>query len=280
MHWKSHPIYDKYELNTNGEIRHKRLQRLLNCNDPDNHKGYVRVTLHHNGRQVTKNLHRLVIETFKGLNDKEVNHKDGNKLNNALSNLEYCDRVENAKHAANKSLYKKGDKVHTALISNKEVHEICRMLALGYKTKYILKNMKFPNNNKYRNIIRRIYDRSAWRAISDLYVWDSMIIPEVDNVDEISMTLKVRNKKKKTITYSEEMLTDIINRLIDGERPYIIADSYPEFNRKNLLSHILRIRARKMQVTLYDKILEERSTTIEPTMVFKVRYGLSRVGLK
>ena len=54
--------------------------------------GYLLVSLYKNGKSKTKKIHRLVLETFvpnpNGL--PEVNHKDENKTNNELSNLEWC----------------------------------------------------------------------------------------------------------------------------------------------------------------------------------------------
>lgn len=55
-------------------------------------KGYVVVTLRLNGQQYTKKLHRLIAEVFvpnpEGL--PEVNHKDEDKSNNRVDNLEWC----------------------------------------------------------------------------------------------------------------------------------------------------------------------------------------------
>jgi hypothetical protein len=45
-------------------------------------------------------VHRLVMEAFAGPGPgKDVNHIDGDKTNNRLSNLEYCDRLHNVRHA-------------------------------------------------------------------------------------------------------------------------------------------------------------------------------------
>jgi hypothetical protein len=45
-------------------------------------------------------VHRLVMEAFVGEpGDQDVNHIDGNKVNNRLANLEYCDRLHNVRHA-------------------------------------------------------------------------------------------------------------------------------------------------------------------------------------
>ena len=59
--------------------------------------GYLKVTLHKNGKQKYFRIHRLVAEAFiPNVNDlPEVNHIDENKENNHVENLEWCDRKYN-----------------------------------------------------------------------------------------------------------------------------------------------------------------------------------------
>ena len=63
-------------------------------------KGYRRIIVRDNGRIRTVFVHRLVAEAFvpnpKGL--PQVNHKDGDKLNNRPENLEWCTNEENLRH--------------------------------------------------------------------------------------------------------------------------------------------------------------------------------------
>lgn len=66
----------------------------------DNGNGYLRVSLHKGGKQFTKYIHVLVAQSFIINSDNmiEVNHKDENKLNNHVSNLEWCDHVYNCNY--------------------------------------------------------------------------------------------------------------------------------------------------------------------------------------
>lgn len=63
-----------------------------------NHKGYLWL---HLGRNKTCYIHRLVAETFipNPENKSQINHKDGNKENNCVNNLEWTSNSENVLHA-------------------------------------------------------------------------------------------------------------------------------------------------------------------------------------
>ena len=59
--------------------------------------GYLVVSLRDNRKHY---VHKLVMEAFVGgAAGRDVNHLDGNKKNNCLDNLEYCDRLHNVRHA-------------------------------------------------------------------------------------------------------------------------------------------------------------------------------------
>lgn len=71
-----------------------------------NHKGYVYVILYKNNKQKGYLVHRLVAEAFipNPENKPQVNHIDGNKLNNHVSNLEWVSQQENMQHALSNGL--------------------------------------------------------------------------------------------------------------------------------------------------------------------------------
>lgn len=63
--------------------------------------GYHQVTLSKAGRLTYKGVHNLVAESFipNPEGKKQINHKDGNKSNNSVGNLEWCTSQENIIHA-------------------------------------------------------------------------------------------------------------------------------------------------------------------------------------
>ena len=68
--------------------------------------GYWDFILNHGGKQHSFRAHRLVAEYFipNPENKKQVNHIDGNKLNNNLNNLEWITNEDNMKHAVKNNL--------------------------------------------------------------------------------------------------------------------------------------------------------------------------------
>ena len=69
--------------------------------------GYIKTTLCINGEKKSYSVHLLVAKTFMPNNDESlvVNHKDLNKDNNCLDNLEWCTHSENTKHWVENSGY-------------------------------------------------------------------------------------------------------------------------------------------------------------------------------
>jgi hypothetical protein len=97
--WKSIDGYDNYEISDEGRVRNSKTGRVLkpSCS----RGGYEKVNLRSNGVQKSAKIHRLVAENFIPNDDysKVVNHKDGNKINNSVTNLEWCTPSENNRHA-------------------------------------------------------------------------------------------------------------------------------------------------------------------------------------
>lgn len=106
--WKDIKGYEElYQVSNLGRIKrkkHKRYDRNQMMNEKIikpaiNRFGYLRITLCKNSKHKCYSVHRLVIENFVGESELQVDHKDGNKLNNRLDNLEYVTSKENTNRA-------------------------------------------------------------------------------------------------------------------------------------------------------------------------------------
>ena len=81
--------------------------------------GYKRVTLYKENKPKTKLVHRLVAKAFLSNpnNLMVVNHKDGNKLNNIVTNLEWCTQSYNTSYHYNNHIAKSASKYIVLKIS-------------------------------------------------------------------------------------------------------------------------------------------------------------------
>ena len=96
MIWKDTPNWEEYyEINNYGEVRNKKSNNIL-IGDK-NSSGYMRVCLYNKNKRFRFFRHIMVAKLFLNNpnNFKEVNHIDGNKENNDMNNLEFCDRKHN-----------------------------------------------------------------------------------------------------------------------------------------------------------------------------------------
>ena len=97
--------FPNYMINKEGNIYSKPYKKLMKKHQ--NNDGYQTVNLSKNNKSKSFLIHRLVAEHFipKIEGKTKVNHKDGNKINNHVDNLEWCDDSENNmhRHKLNKS---------------------------------------------------------------------------------------------------------------------------------------------------------------------------------
>ena len=99
--WRDIPGYEGfYQVSDLGNIRSIRFNKIRNMKSWDSH-GYRAVELCMNNNRYTVGIHRLVALTFipNPENKPEVNHKDRNKSNNNVENLEWVTQSENVAHA-------------------------------------------------------------------------------------------------------------------------------------------------------------------------------------
>lgn len=87
-----------YGVTSCGRVYSYRRKRFLN--PQDNGNGYLKVVLYKDGKGKQHYLHRLVAEAYlDNPNDyPQINHKDENKTNNCINNLEFCTIAYNANY--------------------------------------------------------------------------------------------------------------------------------------------------------------------------------------
>ena len=124
------------------------------------HNGYAYVSISVHNKHKTRRAHRLIAEAFFGdANGLQVNHKDGNKANNAIDNLEYCTQSENMRHAFDTGLEKKyGKKVID--LDTKEVFNTLTDAAnaIGGSTGEMVNRVCSGKRSHYRNHHYAYYD--------------------------------------------------------------------------------------------------------------------------
>ena len=90
--------FEGYQVSSWGRIRNADGQILKPYRSE---KGYLKIELRKNGKGYKKRIHRLVASAFieNPQNLPQVNHKDGNKENNSVTNLEWVTDEQNKEHA-------------------------------------------------------------------------------------------------------------------------------------------------------------------------------------
>lgn len=171
--WKDVLGYEGiYQVSNKGNV--KSLQRLVYSKNGSyrtvkgsyislvvNNKGYFKIILHFKGLRTHVVAHRLVAIAFipNPENKPQVNHKDGNKLNNNDWNLEWNTSLENVKHSWNNGLSKHlyGEKGRNSKLTDKDILEI-------RKSNKSRKELSNYFNVSYMNIVS-ILNRITWKHI-------------------------------------------------------------------------------------------------------------------
>lgn len=152
-----------YKINTFGEVYSFIYNKKLKPYDSKSrfHKGYLKVRLYKNGKHYECTIHRLVACMFieNPENKPDVNHKDGNKLNNYVENLEWCTKSENIIHAFKTNLkdFSNG-KAPSCKLNIEQVKEIKNM----YKTNSFSQSHIAKSFNISPQLVNMIIKNKIW----------------------------------------------------------------------------------------------------------------------
>lgn len=190
--WKDIEGYEGlYQVSNLGRVKRilfvnniitKPTNKILSCNKIDN-LGYPQVALCKNGHRKYLRIHRIVAKSFipNPNNYPCVNHIDGNKRNNCISNLEWCNHSYNTIHALNTGLInaekrnkaskenikkaqksspclKGGENSPSSVLRENDVIEIRRL----YKNKEMSTRQLAEKYNVHISTIQRVLSRKTW----------------------------------------------------------------------------------------------------------------------
>ena len=102
--------------------------------------GYLKLNVWAKGKVRSRPVHRLIAEAFipNPENKPEVNHKNGNKTDNSVENLEWCTHSENIQHSVNDiKTFPLGEQRKESVLTDEKVKRIRRLKLLGFKQKSI-----------------------------------------------------------------------------------------------------------------------------------------------
>ena len=130
---------------------------LVHSHDVD---GYCIITLNHKGKKYTRKIHRLVAEYFipNPNNLPQVNHKNGNKNDNDVRNLEWMSGLDNIRHAMDTNL-------RYRINFEEYIHDVCRLIS---ENKLSIPEIS-DETGISQSTIRKILKKKQWVDISDNY---------------------------------------------------------------------------------------------------------------
>jgi len=170
---RSLDFYTRRGYGTHMDIRAGRIRKTCFLK-----AGYEIVSLKKDGVSKRHYVHRLAAEAFIGTSSLEVNHRDGNKANNRLQNLEYVTRQENVDHSIRIGTYhrnhtwahSRGQNNHNSKITECEATKVTEMMACGFNTRQISEMTGISVR-----IVEQIHSGKTWRHIPRDFPWQQAV---------------------------------------------------------------------------------------------------------
>lgn len=154
-----------YYITDDGKVWSERTQKFLSFQYDKN--GYVKVQMRSTDNKSHRySVHRLVLENFKPVENMEnlqVNHIDGDKKNNNLTNLEWTTSEENIRHAIDNNL--RATINGASKLTPEQVIEIYRRATNGERNIDLGKEF-----NIHPDQVGRIKNKKAWKEITSSLV--------------------------------------------------------------------------------------------------------------
>ena len=208
-----------YKVNRKGEI-YSVLNNIIRP-PKDNGYGYDNINLNKNGKKITKYIHRIVAEAFipNPNNYPIVNHKDENKKNNNVENLEWCTVSYNNNYGTAKvrrTLSTKETWKNMSEEKRKEISENHRKAAIKYMNSISKeeKIKKFTNKSiNMTNIMRIVYVNYLYHLMNKNDYDKFIFLDRIENYDQI-----YDDELKENFILNENSFVYLCNR--DGKNTF------------------------------------------------------------
>ena len=208
-------IKNKYYISNYGRVYNS--QSKIFMRQQISNSGYYTVIVQlHGGRTKRVSVHRVELFTFVPIENSInflVNHKDGNKLNNRLSNIEWVDSSGNLIHAYESGLRKRGEEHYNSVYTEKQIRIICEGLQSGKSYGDIAREAGLPIEHKTIGLISDIKNKISWRSISDEYSFIEKRSNRLFTDDQIHEICKLLKEE-----YSYDEIIQIMN--LDPSKNY------------------------------------------------------------
>lgn len=193
------PIYinsevTNYVVSNTGNV-YKKLKDGFKKLTPEVNHGYLRVSIHYNGKNYHKRIHRLVGEYFidNPFNYDIIHHIDNDKTNNNYKNLKWVTSKENSQYAKEDGLILTCENHNMAKFTNNEIKFVCALLESGL---YDVSEISIIANIS-KSAIYGIVNNKNWYPISKYYNIENR---KKRKVNKNKLDKKLVKKIKKDIT--------------------------------------------------------------------------------
>lgn len=154
--------YKNYCITNYGRLVNTEFNYVINSNIK---RGYHKFRIKYEGKYRYLLKHRLLAKAFIPQNNKEqeyINHRDGNKENNTLLNLEWCTIGENNSHAHRTGLIK-----YNSSITEEEAKQVIMMINEGCTKQEVIERVPKVTSSIYHHI----KSKRRWRSLKHLMNW-------------------------------------------------------------------------------------------------------------
>ena len=154
--WRPIPYLPNYECSNTGLIRRAKNQRIIKLGIMETVRDYLVVSIYYNKKKYTKNIARLVYDSFNECPcEKTIDHIDRNPKNNNISNLRCVSHKDNSKNRDNYS-----NKTNKYNLTDDDRKTIINKLKSGELTSWsVMKQYGIPTNYTHMILKRGSWDK-------------------------------------------------------------------------------------------------------------------------